>query len=206
MNRIRAAAFAALLVCAVSLGAAGTASAAQQPATTPLTKKVAVTGTKGFTGTYTIDRFTSRNGKLVAVGTLKGKMRKKGATLRVTRKNVVMPAAATGAGPATPAKAAQVPPIPGACQVLNLVLGPINLNLLGLVVRTNQINVRIDAVPGAGNLLGNLLCAITGILNPTGALGQLTGAINNLAAALNAILALVPTSPATAATAAAAGR
>jgi hypothetical protein len=203
MNRIRTAAFAVLLVCAVSLGAAGTASAAQQPATTPLTKKVAVTGTKGFTGTYTIDRFTSRNGKLVAVGTLKGKMRKKGATLRVTRKNVVMPATATGAGPATGAKAAQVPPIPGACEVLNLVLGPITLDLLGLVVRTNQINVRIDAVPGAGNLLGNLLCAITGILNPTGALGQLTGAINNLAAALNAILALVPTSPATAATAAA---
>jgi hypothetical protein len=203
MNRIRAAAFAALLVGAVSLGAAGTASAAQQPATTPLTKKVAVTGTKGFTGTYTIDRFTSRNGKLVAVGTLKGKMRKKGATLRVTRKNVVMPAAATGAGPATGAKAAQLPDIQGACQVLNLVLGPINLNLLGLVVRTNQINVRIDAVPGAGNLLGNLLCAVTNLLNPSGALGQLTGAINNLAAALNAILALVPTSPATAATAAA---
>ena len=202
MNRIRTAAFAALLVCAVSLGAAGTASAAQ-PATTPLTKTVALTGTKGFKGTYTIDRFASKGGKLVTYGTLKGTMRKNGKTKRVSKKNVVMPAAVTGAGPATPAKTAQVPPIPGACQILNLVLGPINLNLLGLVVRTNQINVRIDAVPGAGNLLGNLLCAITGILNPTGALGQLTGAINNLAAALNAILALVPTSPATAATAAA---
>ena len=203
MNRIRTAALAALTVCAVSLGAAGTASAAQEPAKTPLTKTVALTGTKGFKGTYTIDRFASKGGKLVTYGTLKGTMRKNGKTQRVSKKNVVMPAAATGAGPASPAKAAQVPPIPGACQILNLVLGPINLNLLGLVVRTNQINVRIDAVPGAGNLLGNLLCAITGILNPTGALGQLTGAINNLAAALNAILALVPTSPATAATAAA---
>ena len=46
-------------------------------------------------------------------------------------------------------------------------------------MRTNQIDVRIDAVPGAGNLLGNLLCAVTNLLNPTGALGQLTGAINN---------------------------
>ncbi len=202
MNRIRTAALAVLMVCAVSLGAAGTASAAQQPATTPLTKKVALTGTKGFKGTYTIDRFASRGGKLVTYGTLKGTMRKNGKTQRVSKKNVVMPATATGAGPATPAKAAQVPPIPGACQVLNLVLGPINLNLLGLVVRTNQINVRIDAIPGGG-LLGDLLCAVTNLLNPTGALGQLTGAINNLAAALNAILALVPTSPATAATAAA---
>jgi hypothetical protein len=208
MNRIRTAAFAALLVCAVSLGAAGTASAAQEPPATPLTKKVAITGTKGFKGTYTIDRFTTRNGKLVATGTLKGTMRKRGATLRVTRKNVVMPAAVTGAGSAAKAAQQPLPPLPPgpSCRILALNLGPINLNLLGLVVRTNEIQVRIDAVQGPNNLLGNLLCAITGILNPQGALGQLTGAINNLAAALNAILALVPTRPATAATTAAAGR
>ena len=58
MNRFRTAALAALAVCAVSLGAAGTASA-QEPAATPLTKKVALTGTKGFKGTYTIDRFAT---------------------------------------------------------------------------------------------------------------------------------------------------
>jgi hypothetical protein len=204
MHRLRTAAVAALAVCALTLGAASTASAAQQP-TTSLTKKVAVTGTKAFKGTYTIDRFTARSGKLVAVGTLKGTLRRAGKTRSVSRKNVVMPAAATGAGPLTGAKASQLPPLPNSCQILNLVLGPINLNLLGLVVRTNQINVRIDAVRGPGNLLGNLLCAITGILNPTGALGQLTTAIDNLTAALNAILALIPTNPATAASAAAAG-
>jgi hypothetical protein len=203
MNRIRTAAFAALMVCAVSLGAAGTASAAQEPAETPLTRTVNVTGTKGFKGKLAIDRFATRNGKMVAIGTLKGTMRKNGKTKRVKARTVTVPASLVGAG--SGAKAAQVPPIPGACQILNLVLGPINLNLLGLVVRTNQINLRIDAVPGAGNLLGNLLCAITGILNPTGALGQLTGAINQLTAALNALLALVPQSPGTAA-AAVAGR
>jgi hypothetical protein len=208
MNRIRTAALAVLMVCAVSLGAASTASAAQEPAETPLTKKVALTGTKGFKGTYTIDRFTTRNGKMVAVGNLRGTMRKGGKTKRVAKNGVIMPASVAGAGPATAAKTAQQPPlpdIPTACQVLNLTLGPINLNLLGLVVRTNQIQVRIDAVPGAGNLLGNLLCAVTNLLNPTGALGQLTGAINQLTAALNALLALVPQSPGTAA-AAAAGR
>jgi hypothetical protein len=191
MKRIRLAALSALLVCAVSLGLAGTASAAQT-ATTPLTKKVAITGTKGFKGTYTIDRFTTRNGKMVAVGTLRGTMRKQGATLNVRRKNVVMPAAVSGAGPAS---AAQIPPTPNACQILNLVLGPIDLNLLGLRVRTNEIRVLIEGVRGPGNLLGNLLCAITGILNPTGATGPLTTAINNLTAALNALLALVPTNP-----------
>ena len=103
-------------------------------------------------------------------------MRKNGKTKRVAKNVVIMPAAVAGAGPATRRQGrAAAADIPGACQVLNLVLGPINLNLLGLVVRTNQINVRIDAVPGAGNLLGNLLCAVTNLLNPTGALGQLTG-------------------------------
>ena len=204
MNRIRTAALAALMVCAVSLGVAGTASA-QTPAKTPLTKKVALTGTKGFKGTYTIERFTTRNGKMVAVGNVRGTMRKSGKTKRVAKNGVVMPASVVGAGPADlgGAKAAQqpLPDIPTACQVLNLTLGPINLNLLGLVVRTNQIQVRIDAVPGAGNLLGNLLCAVTNLLNPTGALDQLTGALNQLTAALNALLALVPQSPAAAAAA-----
>jgi hypothetical protein len=198
MNRIRTAALAALMVCAVSLGAAGTASAAQQPAETPLTKTVNVTGSKGFKGTYAIKRFTTRNGKMYAVGTLQGTVRKNGKTKRVKPRTVSMPATLAGAGGA---KASQVPPIPGDCTILNLYFAPINLNLLGLSVRTNQIDLRIDAVPGAGNLLGNLLCGITGILNPTGALGQLTGALNQLTAALNAILALVPQSPGTAAAA-----
>ena len=90
--------------------------------------------------------------------------------------------------PARPSKAAssaQLRPIPNPCEILNLVLGPINLDLLGLVVRTNRINIRIDAVPGPGNLLGNLLCAITGILDPQAA------STREEAAALNSILALV---------------
>ena len=96
MNRFRMAALAALTVCAVSLGVAGTASAAQQPAKTPLTKTVALTGTKGFKGTYKIDRFASKGGKLVAIGTLKGTMRKAGKTRRVSKKNVAMPASVAG--------------------------------------------------------------------------------------------------------------
>jgi hypothetical protein len=201
MTRLRTAAVAALAVCALSLGVASTASAAQQPATTPLTKKVAVTGTKGFKGTYTIDRFTTRNGKLVAVGTLSGKLKKNGKTKSVKRNGVIVPAAATGAGPKTlpGATTAQVlPDLPNSCQVLNLTLQPITLNLLGLVVRTNLINVRIDAIPSTfpgGGLLGDLLCSVTNLLNPAGGLGPLTTAINNLTAALNSLLALVPASP-----------
>jgi hypothetical protein len=159
---------------------AGPSVASAQDAT-PLAKKVPVTGTKGFSGTYTIDRFVSQGKKLYAVGTLKGKLK---GSKRITKKNVLMPVTTNAGG----AQAAQVPPIPGACQILNLVLGPINLNLLGLSVRTNQINLRIDAVPGAGNLLGNLLCGITNLLNPV--LGNTP--LGQLAQILNALLALAP--------------
>ena len=203
MTRLRMGALAALVAFVAALGFAGTASA-QAPAKNPLTKKVALTGTKSFKGTYNIDRFTTRNGKLVAVGTLKGTLKKKGKTKSVKRNGVIMPAAAVGAGqmdlPDLPgATTAQVlPPLPNACQVLNLRLSPITLNLLGLVVRTNLINVRIDAIPSqfpGGGLLGDLLCSLTNLLNPGGGIGPLTTAINNLTAALNSLLALVPTNP-----------
>jgi hypothetical protein len=200
MTRPRMGALAALVAFVAALGFAGTASA-QAPAKTPLTKSVAVTGSKKFKGTYTIDRFTTRNGKLVAIGTLKGTLKKKGKKKSVRRNGVVMPAAVAGAGAkdlpdlpgATTAQA--LPDLPNSCQVLNLTLQPITLNLLGLVVRTNLINVRIDAIPSqfqGGGLLGDLLCSITNLLNPGGGLGPLTTAINNLTAALNSLLALVP--------------
>jgi hypothetical protein len=72
------------------------------------------------------------------------------------------------------------------CPILHLVLGPLNLNLLGLNVTLNQVILDITAIPGPGNLLGNLLCDIAGLLNPGGAL---TGALQGLAAALNNLLA-----------------
>jgi hypothetical protein len=55
---------------------------------------------------------------------------------------------------------------PGAtCPILNLSLGPINLDLLGLNVDTSPICLDVTAVPGSGALLGNLLCGIANLLN-----------------------------------------
>jgi hypothetical protein len=51
------------------------------------------------------------------------------------------------------------------CPILNLSLGPINLDLLGLNVDTSPICLDITAVPGTSALLGNLLCSIAGLLN-----------------------------------------
>jgi hypothetical protein len=52
-----------------------------------------------------------------------------------------------------------------ACPVLTLNLAGLNLDLLGLVVDLAPVNLNIAAVPGAGNVLGNLVCAIAGALD-----------------------------------------
>jgi hypothetical protein len=45
------------------------------------------------------------------------------------------------------------------CNVLDLVLGPLNLNLLGLVVNLNQVHLSVTAEP-AGGVLGSLFCGL----------------------------------------------
>lgn len=53
------------------------------------------------------------------------------------------------------------------CPILFLELGPIFLDLLGLIVEVpDPIIVEIRAERGPGQLLGNLLCALLGILDP----------------------------------------
>lgn len=177
-----------LVLLALTLGVAlvaAPAASAQEPAS--LTQVVPVTGKAGKSKTlranYAIERFRSVGGRLVAEGTLRGRIGGR----RVAERKVRLPALLSG--PTSAAQVPQVPPLPplpNACQILNLVLGPVNLDLLGLVVRTNQINLRIDGQRGPGNLLGNLLCAITGLLDPQALSPQ------QAAAPLNAALALVP--------------
>jgi hypothetical protein len=49
----------------------------------------------------------------------------------------------------------------GICDVLDLTLGPIHLDLLGLVVDTKTIHLTITADPNGG-ILGSLLCSLAG--------------------------------------------
>jgi hypothetical protein len=60
------------------------------------------------------------------------------------------------------------------CPVLDLSLGPINLNLLGLNVSTSPICLEITAHQGGG-LLGDLLCDIANLLNTGTPLGTILG-------------------------------
>jgi hypothetical protein len=150
--------------------------AAAPPATTavpsaPITGTFvdAAGGTGSFVGSFTPTRFSARNGNLVATGTLTGTLTDSagGAVGTVTR-TVSTPAALVQA----------------TCRILDLTLGPLHLDLLGLVVDLNQVHLTINAVPGPGNLLGNLLCAIAGLLDPIPSAGVLAAILNFLLALL----------------------
>jgi hypothetical protein len=80
------------------------------------------------------------------------------------------------------------PPEPDVCPILHLELGPLDLNLLGLRVQLNQVVLDITAIPGPGNLLGNLLCAIAGLLDGVD-LGDVLG--NLLQALIDALIRLL---------------
>lgn len=82
----------------------------------------------------------------------------------------------------------------GTCPILDLMLGPIDLNVLGLIVETSEICLKITAVEGGG-LLGDLLCDISGLLLPglpldTGALtgNQLEDLLDGLTDLINEAL------------------
>jgi hypothetical protein len=64
----------------------------------------------------------------------------------------------------------------GACPILNLSLGPIDLNLLGLGVGTSPICLRVTAIEGGG-LLGDLLCSIAGLLSQGQPLADVLGSL-----------------------------
>lgn len=73
----------------------------------------------------------------------------------------------------------------GSCDILTLDIGAIFLDVLGLQVDLSPINLDVTAVPGSGNLLGNLLCAVAGLLDSP---GNTVNAISNL---LNQIFSLL---------------
>ena len=172
---------------------AGSAAAASAPAASPGSITSTVTGTftnadgqGAFAGTFTPQKFAVVNGVIEATGLLKGTMTDaNGTKLGTVSQTATLPLKTSAATSGTKSNAANAAL---ACNILDLVLGPLNLNLLGLVVTLNQVHLVINAVPGAGNLLGNLLCAVAGLLNGGGALSGLLGQITTL---LNQILALL---------------
>ncbi len=165
---------AAAVIAPTATSAKPAPTAVPVPVTGTFTDATGGTGT--FTGTYTINRAAQSGGALAAVGTIAGTLTDSlGATVgTVTNQAVTAPLAAAGT-----------------CDILHLTLGPLDLNLLGLVVHLDRVVLDITAQQGAGNLLGNLLCAVAGLLDPPtggGAGGGLSGLLQGIVSLLNQIL------------------
>lgn len=135
-----------------------------------------------FSGLVTKLSTYVRDGRLMATGMISTTDPATGRIVNVPFTTQITDVAVNGTrhdarGQRTAAAAA----IPTGCTVLHLDLAPLQLDLLGLVVTLpNPLVVDITAVPGAGNLLGNLLCAVAGLLDGGGLLTNLLGAISAL--------------------------
>jgi hypothetical protein len=135
----------------------------------PATEAVieAVTGTLAggtFTGTVQLTEFALENGELVVSGVANGVATIAGIATPITNQ-----AFTTSAELVSPNQV---------CDILFLDLGPLFLDVLGLQVDLSQIVLDINAAPGPGNLLGNLLCAVVNLLNNP--LGNIQGLLNIL--------------------------
>jgi hypothetical protein len=83
-------------------------------------------------------------GRVAAVSRLNSAIRRTG-TVRPVRLTVGVRATTSQVGPT--------------CSVLDLLLGPLHLNLLGLVVDLNQVHLTVTAEP-TGGVLGSLFCGL----------------------------------------------
>lgn len=147
-----------------------------------------------FTGNFAVDHFEVANGALQAVGKLTGTVTAAGAQTQVPERDVTLPVksingkalpgASAAADPAADGNDLQIAQV-ASCDILNLVLGPLHLDLLGLVVDLNQVVLNITGQQGAGNLLGNLLCAVAGLLDRNGTLTIITNLLNSILDILN---------------------
>ena len=109
-----------------------------------------------FNGTFTLRRFVATATGVAAVGTLTGVLTPAGGSATSIFQNVVVPAAVTQA----------------TCSILHLDLAPLFLDVLGLQVDLSAVVLDVSAAPGSGNLLGNLLCNVTGLLDSPGGLAR----------------------------------
>ena len=172
--RLLVVAFVAAIVTAlaVSSTAATAAPAAPPSGGSALTVPISSAQSGGLlNGVFTITSFAVNSaGQLVANGTFTGTAVVGGVTQTVTDTPASTPLQATGT-----------------CRILDLTLGPLHLDLLGLVVDLNQVHLTITAQQGPGNLLGNLLCAVAHLLDGSGsptALQQIVNLLNQIVARL----------------------
>lgn len=148
------------LIPAAEMASAAPAASRPSAAALPAASSIPVTGTLNgapFSGTLSNLSTSVVNGALQLTGTLTSSALPGGAL------NFTVPITPTAA-----------------CNVLSLNLGPLHLDLLGLVIDLNQVVLNITAQPGPGQLLGNLLCAVAHLLDNNGPLTGISALLNRL--------------------------
>ena len=156
------------LAALVGVLAFASATAAAPPSTAATSVSIPVnfsSSTGTFVGSFDITRFVNQNGVVSAVGTLTGTVTNAltGVTQTVTQ-DLVLPLLQGS----------------GSCQVLHLELGPLDLNLLGVMVHLDKVVLDVSAQSGPGNLLGNLLCGVTHLLDSNASTNALATLLNRL--------------------------
>ena len=165
--KLLTAAAAALTIALVTGFTLAPAASAAGTATTNLNAvpvQGAIPSTGGmFDGNLDINRVAVQNGQLRAIGTVTGDVvNSTGDTVgTVTDKAVSLPVASED----------------GSCQILDLSIGTINLNLLGLIVQLDPVHLNITAQQGSGNLVGNLLCTVAHLLDNNNGQSSLFGGL-----------------------------
>ena len=140
------------------LGTTPVVTSAQGPNQPTVTIPVVGSGTAGtFTGALTITQFAVQNNQVVALGTVTGVVTNAAGATTSIAQAVTMPVSVAQA----------------TCDILHLDLGPLALDILGLQVNLSRVILDVTAQAGAGNLLGNLLCSIAGLLDSPGGLARL---------------------------------
>jgi hypothetical protein len=151
-----------------------------------------IAGTTGngrkVTGSFVPLKFVRHDGKVYVRGLIQGVVHERNGT-RTTFAKIKTIRVKSISGAAAPA--GRVDASRATCGILNLVLAPLDLNLLGLKVHLDRVVLNIVAESGAGNLLGNLLCAVTGLLDGGLLGGLLGGQLGQVTTLLNRILGLL---------------
>ncbi len=132
--------FVPLLLGALLLAFVLPGAVAAKPKTTmPVTVPISGTPVGGGTvvGDFEIERFVARGGGIVALGTFDGTVTDAAGVATTGTQALALPVAVTGT-----------------CDILTLVLGPLHLDLLGLVVDLNQVELEITAEQGPATCLG----------------------------------------------------
>ena len=122
------------------IGLAGTATAETtadvDPTAAPVTGTLA-DATGAVAGTFDVQNFIAENGTLQAVGTFTGTVTDASGHSTQGTQQLALPVDLAQSA--------------GSCQILDLVLGPVDLDLLGLRVHLDTVHLNITAQSGPGN-------------------------------------------------------